>query len=248
MIIILSIIVFAFFMFFRIRYLKKRSAEKLEFEMRISDLKQQAFGASMNPHFIFNSLNSVQYFISNDKNEDANNYLVKLSRLIRINLDGINKSHISIVEEIEKLNYYFSLEKMRFGDRINFELHLDPKINQFETKIPNMIIQPFVENSLWHGLLSSNQKNGIVKVSFKKQDEYIYIIIEDNGIGISNAEKIKSSGHVSKGISLIRERLSMLEGPSQELIIEDLNNLSNPSSGTRVTIKLGTKAYFLSAI
>jgi ligand-binding sensor domain-containing protein len=245
MVSIASIMMIALLMFLRIRYLKKRSNEKFEFEMRISELKHQAFGASMNPHFIFNSLNSVQYFISNNKNEDANNYLVKLSRLIRINLDGINKSHISIAEEIEKLNYYFSLEKMRFGEKINFELKLDSNINQFETKIPNMIIQPFVENSLWHGLLSSTRPNGLVKVGFEKHDDYIYITIEDNGIGISSIKKNKTSGHVSKGISLITERLSMLEGGKQQILIEDLKNITPYTSGTRVTIKLSPMAYIL---
>ena len=216
----------------------------------------------MNPHFVFNSLNSIQSFYNYKENESANEYLAKFSRLIRMNLDFADKTFIKLSDELERLESYLILEKMRFDDNLNYEIWVSDDIDPEKTEIPNMIIQPFVENAIWHGILKSHNEGKVTVNIFHSElpedirKNYhiqihssltgktapdpnpihcIKIEIIDNGIGINNCQKNKSSDHISRGISVIKERLSILHhytGETELVKITDRSDLPVPESGT----------------
>jgi len=237
----------------RIKLLSKRNRDKLELTERINDLKHQALSAMMNPHFIFNSLNSVQYLINHQKNEEANNYIAMMAKLIRKNLDTAGSGFILLSEEIKRLRLYLDLEKLRFQEKFRYEINVDDEITTDNTMIPNMIIQPFVENSLWHGIINSN-KNGLLTISFAFENVEIDLIkvrsliikITDNGIGIKEAQKQKREDHISKGIKIIEERLKLLSTKMKlpkPIMIEDLNIRNENIHGTEVIISLPPQLY-----
>lgn len=243
--------------------------ERNTFKNQISDLKQRSLVSMMNPHFVFNSLNSIQSFYNYKENESANEYLAKFSRLIRMNLDFADKTYIKLSDELERLESYLILEKMRFDDNLKYEIWVSDDIDPEKTEIPNMIIQPFVENAIWHGILKSHKEGKVTVNIFHSQlpeeirENYhiqihsslekkpasidpnpvhcIKIEIIDNGIGINNCQKNKSSDHISRGISVIKERLSILHhytGETELVKITDRSDLPVPESGTIVEIYL----------
>lgn len=237
----------------RIKLLSKRNRDKLELTERINDLKHQALSAMMNPHFIFNSLNSVQYLINHQKNEEANNYIAMMAKLIRKNLDTAGSGFILLSEEIKRLRLYLDLEKLRFQEKFKYEIIVDDEITNDNIMIPNMIIQPFVENSLWHGIINSG-KNGLLSISFSFENVEIDLVtvrsliikITDNGIGIKEAQKQKKEDHISKGIQIIEERLKLLSTKMElpkPIILEDLSERNNSSHGTEVIISLSPPMY-----
>ncbi|KAB2907639.1 MAG: histidine kinase [Ignavibacteriales bacterium] len=225
----------------RLSHSAKKNAQELELAERINDLKHRALSAMMNPHFVFNSLNSVQFLVNSDRKEDANNYIAMMATLMRKNLDASSSGFISISDEIERLKLYLEIEKMRFSDRFTFSISVDENINPDTTLIPNMIIQPFVENSIWHGIIESDHK-GKITVSFAlSSNSVIDIKISDNGVGYTKSKQMQKNGHISKGIAIIEERLKLLsqkmEMPSP-IVIEDLGNTSDDSQGTEIIISL----------
>lgn len=237
----------------RARIQKNKIHKKLKLNQRINDLKHQALSAMMNPHFIFNSLNSVQYLINSDRNEEANDYVAIMAKLIRKNLETAGSGFILLSEEINRLNLYLNLEKLRFQDRFSYEIITGNDIDTNAIMIPNMIIQPFVENTLWHGIINSGTK-GLVIISFSFENveidakicKSLLIKITDNGIGINEAKKHKKADHISKGIQIIEERLRLLSEKMelpQPIIIDDLSNQNNNSHGTEVIISLPPPLY-----
>jgi len=179
--------------------------------------------------------------VNSDRKEDANNYIAMMATLMRKNLDASSSGFISISDEIERLKLYLEIEKMRFSDRFTFSISVDENINPDTTLIPNMIIQPFVENSIWHGIIESDHK-GKITVSFAlSSNSVIDIKISDNGVGYTKSKQMQKNGHISKGIAIIEERLKLLsqkmEMPSP-IVIEDLGNTSDDSQGTEIIISL----------
>ncbi len=222
--------------------------EKRDIEKRIIELKQQAMSAMMNPHFIFNSLNSIQNFINNHGKKEANLYLTSFSRLIRLNLDLAQNSYVNLQDELERLTLYLKLEKIRFGEGFTYSITIDESVNASEILIPNMVIQPFVENGIWHGILPNN-KSGQLSVSIRFNPEKDLIIeITDDGIGYFVSIKNKKSEHVPRGISIIKERLNLLnitKNRSDLVQIESsIDQNSNPN-GTRVKITLPSEMYLI---
>ena len=207
----------------------------------------------MNPHFIFNSLNSVQYLVNKGRNEEANDYISILAKLIRKNLDTAGNSFIHLDEEISRLTLYLEIEKLRFQDKFSYEIIAGEGVDIESLMIPNMIIQPFVENAVWYGIMNSGKK-GFVKIYFGFENVNIesnthrcfVIKITDNGIGLKKSAENKKDGHVSKGIKIIEERLQLL---SKELdlpvpiIIEDLSLRNENSTGTEVLLTLPQTLY-----
>lgn len=237
----------------RIKWNDKKNKEQLNLTERINELKHQALSAMMNPHFIFNSLNSVQYLINCNRNEEANDYIAMMAKLIRKNLDTAGNGFILLSEEIYRLKLYLDLEKLRFQDNFSYEILVDPNVKIDSTMIPNMIIQPFVENTIWHGIINSGSK-GLVSVSFSFEDvdidtilyRSLIIKITDNGIGINEAKKNKKEDHISKGIQIIEERLRLLSTKMElpkPIMFEDLSNRDNNSRGTEVIISLPPPLY-----
>ncbi len=213
---------------------KNKEQEQLLLKNKILMLEQQALQAMMNPHFVFNVMNSIQHYINTQNTSSANKVLTGFAKLIRKNLEICTQSYITLEEEIEYLNLYLSLEKYRFGDKLIYSINIDPAIDKEETQIPSMLLQPYIENAIWHGIMPM-ENGGEVKVMIdQKDDDYLWIKIIDDGVGIKNALANKNSGHQSKGMNLTQERINLLnkiEAKPIQLYIEQ-----NGESGTTITI------------
>ncbi|TXI88012.1 MAG: hypothetical protein E6Q37_00845 [Crocinitomicaceae bacterium] len=220
--------------------------ETLEFRARLSALEQQSLNASMNRHFIFNSLNSIQYFINTQDRISANRYLTNFAKLIRKNLDSSSEDNnmVSLSQEIERLELYLSLESMRFRDRFDFKIECE-NIDTESIMVPAMLFQPFVENSIIHGILPIEDRKGLIRIQIVSKGDYLEVIIDDNGIGIDfslNKKKQTNGDHRSQGMEITSKRIELLkmlshknfdmEGPFQ---LEDSNHSIN---GTRVILKI----------
>lgn len=240
----------------RLKLNNKKIREELELTERINELKHQALSAMMNPHFIFNSLNSVQYLVNSKRLEEANDYIAMMAKLMRKNLDTAGNGFILLHEEMNRLKLYLDLEKLRFQESFSYEIITGAGVDTGSIMIPNMIIQPFVENSLWHGIINSGKK-GLLTVSFSFEEvdidsvicRSLVIKITDNGIGIKEAKKNKKEDHISKGIEIIEERLRLLSSKMQlpkPIMLEDLSNRENNAHGTEVIISLPPPLYKIS--
>ncbi len=247
---ILSIIIIVWILLIsRIRVMKKKhQVEKkvLDIERQMFELEQKALQLQMNPHFIFNSLNSIQSFILQSDTDKAINYLAKFSQLMRMTLTNSRESYIPLKEEITALRYYMDIERLRFDDKFKYEIDLDPLIDEEFLEIPPMILQPYVENAIIHGLVNSPE-NGIITIRFNLQGSSILCTIEDNGIGREKAEERKKEIGIkrkSRGIMITKERLEILTKQHKEKFsvqIIDLKNLKGEASGTRVEISIHFK-------
>lgn len=192
--------------------LARRATRMLEDKTKMLTLEQQALNASMNRHFIFNSLNSIQYYINRQDKISANKYLSSFAKLVRKNLDSSLVPEIYLDDEIERINLYLKLEQMRFQDKFNYKVKVDPTIEPQSIKIPSMLLQPFIENSIWHGILPSKEV-GNITVDVKKDEGKLVIKILDDGIGIdvSMAQKEgKNQHHDSKGMELTKGRINLI--------------------------------------
>lgn len=172
--------------------------------LRLVELKRQ-----MNPHFLFNALNSIQSRILVNNNEDASTLLLKFSQLLRKNLEISDVQFITFKEEIELIKNYLEIEKIRLGGSFCFEIKIDPNIEIEAELIPTFLIQPLVENAIWHGF-SKKEDNQFISIEFKLENKAINILVHDNGSGISNSEK-KDNNNPSKGLSIVNERLELIE-------------------------------------
>lgn len=215
----------------------KNQAEKLQ-------LEHQALYAMMNPHFTFNALQSIQYFIHRQDKRAANKFLSSFAKLVRKNLESTQSEVISLAEEVERLRLYLSLEHMRFPEKFVYAIDVDPDLDMHGTEIPPMILQPFVENSIKHGIMPL-EGGGEIRISIRKvDDDYLKINIQDNGIGLAASKKRKEgrpNDHVSKGMQITKDRLALFEritGRSHTLTIEELVDPAGEVSGTMVGLVL----------
>lgn len=192
---------------------KRRKEAKLAKEIagvQTASLEQQAFTSLMNPHFIFNSLNSIQHYINVQDRQNANRYLSDFASLIRKNFEAAQQSFIPLEQEIENIKIYLRLEQMRFNDRFSYQIMIDENLEPEDWMIPTMILQPLLENALLHGLMPS-AIDGELLIDLKQQDGNLLIIIVDNGIGLANSLALKEdSGHRSRGMELIKKRIAAL--------------------------------------
>jgi sensor histidine kinase YesM/ligand-binding sensor domain-containing protein len=229
----------------RIRKIKNVEQEKRLIQARMNELKQYALTSGlMNPHFIYNALNSIQYLINSNNKKQANTYLTKFSRLLRSNLDSAFESYILLELELKKLETYISLESLRFEKGINYTVNIDSSIDPNGFLLPNMIIQPFLENAIWHGV-PEGSKEGYVSISFTKNNGNIIIFIDDRGSGYEIG-KNQTKDHVSKGISMIIERLELLGGINNKyktVQIYSRKDENDKIMGTRVQITLNKNLY-----
>jgi ligand-binding sensor domain-containing protein/two-component sensor histidine kinase len=227
--------------FIWIRRVKIKAKKSLKEEQQVNLLKHQAMNSLLSPHFIFNSLTSIQNYINTNNGLRASEYLAKFSRLIRMIIEKAAQSDISLHDELSRLTYYLELEKERFKNKFDYTINIDENINTHEIHIPNMIIQPFVENCIIHGILPK-QQHGELIISFKmRANKKMSIIIEDNGIGLIKAAEHAKTGHKSLGTSTINTILeinSKLSGKKQKVSMVDKSTLDENTSGTLITIEL----------
>ena len=231
----------------RIKRIKKEEELKSTQFKKLAQAELKALRAQMNPHFMFNTLNAIQHAVLNKPDEKARSYFADFAKLLRQMLENSTKKHVRLEEEIEFLMGYLNLEKMRFGDRLNFTINVDTKIDIFEVKLPVMLIQPFVENAINHGILHK-EDGGKVNLEFKVIEKgrahFLSIIIEDDGIGreaAGNMHKTFSNEHTSISTANILERIELINAMSGNtncnVTITDLTDGEN-AVGTRVELLL----------
>jgi sensor histidine kinase YesM len=172
----------------------------------------QSLRREMNPHFIFNSLNSVNEFIAGNNERKANQFLTSYSGLMRNIMENSGKDFISLETELDQLKKYLELEKLRFPDKFDYFIEVDPEFQETEMQIPNMLIQPNVENAIWHGL-RYKESGGWIRVRFSRRDGKCAITIEDNGIGLKESARLKTKNqklYESRGLKNSAERVRLL--------------------------------------
>lgn len=233
----LAILAIALFIISRTKALKR--------DKHILTLEQDMLRSQMNPHFIFNSLNSIKLYIINNEKENAVYYLNKFSKLIRKILMASKEKETSLNDELETMKLYMNIENIRFSNEIDFNINVDESINTAITKVPSLVLQPFLENALWHGLSSKSENKKIDLNVINNVSGYITVEIIDNGIGriasrkINNMKKLKRK---SVGIDLTKARLANFSeafSNSYTLEIEDLYHNKTPS-GTKIILKIPT--------
>lgn len=226
LIVLIGLIIFIF------RTLKK-------VQIKNKKIALQSLRREMNPHFIFNSLNSVNHFIATNNELEANQYLTKFSKLMRGVMENSTEDFIPFQQELDLLQNYLALEKTRFADKFDYEIHVDESLNTQSLKVPGMLVQPFLENAIWHGLRYRTTK-GFLNLSFEKENEQLKIIIEDNGIGIEESKKQKTEhqkARKGRGMKNTLERIDLLNDLYKKEISCTVKDKEN-NSGVLVILKL----------
>ena len=230
----------------QIRKLEKRNQlllEKVNLEKNLNQSKLKAIKSQMNPHFFYNALNTIQSFILSNEKKQAVSYLSKFSNLTRTILEMTEKETISIAEEVKTLSLYLDIEKARFEEDFNYHILVDNEIDAENIKIPTMLLQPYVENAVKHGLLHK-QGEKAVTIHFQKETEHIKISIDDNGIGRQKSTElnaIKNKNHNSFATEAMQNRVNLLNQYNQKNIsiqYIDKTNLNNQPTGTSVVFEI----------
>jgi sensor histidine kinase YesM len=246
----LLILLLVQFLFFKIinhynNIAKEKKLKQQLQQVEYVSLKQQAFTSLMNPHFIFNALNSVQHYVNRQDRLSANKYLSDFATLIRKNFDAAQKSFVSIEEELETIRLYLALEKMRFSDKFEYEITQSSEVEDEEWMLPSMVLQPYLENAIIHGLMPLTTK-GLLTIHASVKNQALQICISDNGVGMKKSKLYKTNTkHISRGMQLIKERLEMLSLLGREpieLAIE-LYRPNEENEGTVVKLSFPLSIY-----
>ena len=219
---IAALVILSVLIFFIFRTLKK-------VQIKNKKIALQSLRREMNPHFIFNSLNSVNQFIATNNELEANQYLTKFSKLMRGVMENSSEDFISFQQELDLLQNYLALEKTRFADKFDYEITVDENLNQQNLQLPGMMVQPFLENAIWHGLRYKIEK-GFLKLSFKKENQHLKITIEDNGIGIEESKKQKTihqKNREGRGMKNTLERIRLLNDLYKKNIVCSVKDSPN---------------------
>jgi sensor histidine kinase YesM len=223
--------------------LEKEKEQKLtaEFDKQIAEAQLTALNAQMNPHFIFNCMNSIQKYILKNEKARALDFLQHFSELMRSVLDSSTKTRITLDEEISMLEKYILLEQQRLDHKFDYSIAVAKDLQTDFFEVPGMIIQPYIENAIWHGLMNKPDK-GRLKLSFEKENGSIRCVVEDNGVGRKRAAEIGGQNSITRksyGMTISRKRMELLQKENldiPEIQVEDLGGNGQTGSGTRVTI------------
>lgn len=225
------------------QHLRHQKAELADINQQLAEVQLASLRSQMNPHFIFNALNSIKKFVIANEPANAEKYLGKFSKLIRSILDNSRSGMVTVEKELQLLNLYLDLEQLRFGARLTWQINVDENISVSDIEIPSMIVQPFVENAMLHGIMH-RENGGSVAVSFLLHTDWLQITIEDNGVGRATSMAYKSEHaepHHSIGIEVATKRLQALKVNEQTpagITIIDLVDDTGAGSGTRVEIAI----------
>ena len=226
----------------RIRAIKKKQHIEFERKVEISRIELKALRSQMNPHFIFNSLNSIQHYIFNSKTDEAIKYLSKFARLVRIILNNSNKHTVTVGADIEALKLYLELEQMRFEEKFEYEILIDSSVDTDYDIMPPLLTQPYVENAILHGLNPKPEK-GKLTITLTSKNNFLICTIVDNGIGRLKSSKIKHTmpgkQHKSLGMKITEDRLRILNEVNNSKLsvnIIDLTDDNGNSLGTKVEL------------
>lgn len=217
--------------------------ENILLKQKASELEMQVLRAQMSPHFIFNSLNSINRFILQNNKEQASEYLTKFSKLVRMILQNSQAPLISLESELESLSLYLDLEALRFEHRFEYKVSIPKDLDVEVLKVPPLIIQPYAENAIWHGLMHKDDK-GQLDIEVSQEEDHLSFKITDNGIGRKQAAAFASKSatkHKSMGLKITKERIDLLQklnGTESPVKITDLENPDGSAAGTEVIIKM----------
>jgi sensor histidine kinase YesM len=236
----LSICAILLLFYWRIQVIRVKEEKKTAINKKIAEMELKALRSQMNPHFTFNVLNSIQYFISIKDATSAQQYITKFSRLVRMILDQSREKDITLEQKLKFLKLYLELEEMRFENKFHYSIAVDAKINPAEIKMPGMLVQPIVENAVKHGI-ENKKGNAFISITFQQRDSTLICTVKDNGIGRSEAERLKSNNtYRSLATKILKERIDSLEalhGMKLRYHIEDIIE-NGQSGGTAVTIEI----------
>jgi len=225
----------------RLNVTRKEEITKADFEKKMLETEMSSLRAQMNPHFIFNSLNSINKYILMADRDTASFYLTKFSKLIRLILENSNKARISLEQELTALKHYIDMELLRFDHSFSYNIEIAEGVDPLYIQFPPLIIQPYVENSIWHGFPRKGTFGKITITIKKVASDMLVITIEDNGVG-RNFKKatLDSSRKKKHGLKITQDRLSILsrEGHPSSVEIIDLKNERDEATGTKVLIRL----------
>jgi sensor histidine kinase YesM len=220
---------------------RRKEQQLSAMQQQKTELEMQALRAQMNPHFIFNSLNSINMFILENNKLQASEYLSKFSRLVRLILQNSQEALIPLEKELEALELYLELESLRFQNKFEYNISTFDDVETSGLKVPPLIIQPYVENAIWHGLMHKKDK-GHVDVQLSKEEEFLVCKIIDDGVGRKGAAEMKngSSKHRSMGIKITENRIANMQmsGATQTVQIKDLVYADGTAAGTEVVLKI----------
>lgn len=236
--VLLSFSAIIYFIQKRNKQRQKTAVAKVLTEKKIAELEMQALKAQINPHFVFNCLNSIKGFIYDKNYEQADRYLDKFSELLRSTMDNADASIISLEEEIKYLDTYLQLEKLRFGDKFDYAIEAKEGVDTKNTFVPAMLLQPYVENAIRHGVRYLDNKKGIITILAHKEKDRLVCEIDDNGIGRARAAELKSSMHIeyqSRGMQLSRRRAELYNIGQQIVDKKDSNGIA---TGTTIIISI----------
>ncbi|MEP7111412.1 MAG: histidine kinase, partial [Ferruginibacter sp.] len=235
--------------YYRLKSLRRELEERKK-EQQLTELKQQktefemqALRAQMNPHFVFNSLNSINMFILENNKLQASEYLSKFSRLVRLILQNSQEAFIPLEKELEALQLYLELESLRFEQKFGYKISIDDEIDTTALKVPPLIIQPYVENAIWHGLMHKKEK-GHLEIELYQQQEILFCRITDDGVGRKTAAELRSksaSTYKSVGMGITASRIALIQQRKQNETSITINDLVFPDGnpgGTEVLIKI----------
>jgi ligand-binding sensor domain-containing protein len=236
LLILLAVAVLAYRL--RIRFLLQKQADREQFRVKLAKLEMEVLRAQMNPHFMFNCLNSIKLLIKRQETDRADLYLTKFSRLLRSVLENSAQETIPLQNDLDALRLYLEMEALRFKDRLEWHIDVDPQIDAASLHIQPLLIQPFAENAIWHGIMPLTDRNGRLSIHIRLLDETtVQVIVEDNGIG-RNAEHSSSRTYSSFGSKVTSRRVELgaTEAGGSSVRIIDIKDLNNQPSGTRVEL------------
>lgn len=228
-----------YFLFHYVKGVRREEQLKMRYKLQMIELEAKALRAQMNPHFIFNCMNSIKALIQNDEKKLSIDYLTTFSKLIRTVFQNSDKRRISLYDELETCRLYIQLETMRLNGKLKYNFNIDPNIDLKSVMVPALIIQPFIENAIWHGIVPKEQ--GAINISIKQNADAIVCEVDDDGIGRELSKLNKPATpviHESKGVHLSQARLNLEKilnetNASIEIIDKQENDIAN---GTRVVI------------
>jgi len=227
----------------RISLIRRKASEQSLFRQQLNELENKALRSQMNPHFIFNSLNSINSYIIKNKTDEASAFVTKFARLIRLILDNSMESSVLLEKELMALNLYIEIENKRFENKFTWQIEVDPELDTGHLLVPPMVIQPYVENAIWHGLLHKDSP-GMLSISLQCRNGFLEIEIKDDGVGREAAIDLRSKTSLktkSHGLDVTAKRIMNFNGDTLEgdaVSITDLFLPEGKPSGTLVVLKL----------
>ena len=226
----------------RIVTAKNEEIKDISFRRQLTELEMKALRAQINPHFLFNCLNSINRMIVKGDHENASTYLKKFSKMVRLIVENVETNRVSLENELALIESYIQLEELRFKGKIGYEILIDETIERGNVFLPPMVLQPFVENAIWHGLMHK-ETSGHIKIAVKEYKDSLLCTIEDNGVGRGHSEALKDKSEnktKSVGIKITEERLRLLNKKRLDEMVKivDLKDALNEAVGTRVEISI----------